>query len=369
MDKANQREVQKAFVVGLSATIVLSLAILAGSRNLAHFDAALVGYTAASLAAMFGIAYRYAMWIQRPPTSLYWWRGWQLFFRPDRFFSNVLFMIKAIITRIALNDFIWSRGLFRGAAHWLIMWGTFLAALITFPLVFGWLYFIASPEDPSLYQIVVFGFPTATFPVESGLGFLIFHGLMFASLFVIAGVMLAMRRRMRDRDAAVLQGFEEDILPLILLFSISVTGILLLVSYTWMRGYGYSFLAGLHAITVILTLIWLPFGKFFHIFQRPAQLGVALYKKIGESGDQARCARCERPFASVMHVQDLIDTHDRLGYRYEMPGTRAKHYQYVCPACRRLLLGVSQGEMWQGRFWPLESSLHPVQNQVESPSS
>jgi hypothetical protein len=27
-------------------------------------------------------------------------------------------------------------------------------------------------------------------------------------------------------------------------------------------------------VTVILTLLWLPFGKFFHIFQRPAQIGV-----------------------------------------------------------------------------------------------
>ena len=37
--------------------------------------------------------------------------------------------------------------------------------------------------------------------------------------------MLAMRRRMRDHGAAVLQQFGEDFLPLILLFAISVTGI------------------------------------------------------------------------------------------------------------------------------------------------
>jgi hypothetical protein len=53
-----------------------------GSRNLAHFDAALVGYTFATLFATFGIAYRYAMWLQRPPTALYWRRGWQVFFSP-----------------------------------------------------------------------------------------------------------------------------------------------------------------------------------------------------------------------------------------------------------------------------------------------
>jgi hypothetical protein len=50
---------------------------------------------------------------------------------------------------------------------------------------------------------------------------------------------------------------------------------MLTASYSWMKGYGYDFLAILHAITVIFTLLWLPFGKFFHIFQRPAQLGVS----------------------------------------------------------------------------------------------
>jgi hypothetical protein len=48
---------------------------------------------------------------------------------------------------------------------------------------------------------------------------------------------------------------------------------MLTVSYTWTKGYAYEFLAILHAVAVIATLSWLPFGKFLHIFQRPAQLG------------------------------------------------------------------------------------------------
>ena len=51
-----------------------------------------------------------------------------------------------------------------------------------------------------------------------------------------------------------------------------------------MKGYAYDFLAILHAITVIFTLLWLPFGKFFHIFMRPAQLGVSFYKDVGAAG-------------------------------------------------------------------------------------
>ena len=41
---------------GLLFTAVLSLLIIFGSRNLQHFDAALVGYTFATLFAVFGIA-------------------------------------------------------------------------------------------------------------------------------------------------------------------------------------------------------------------------------------------------------------------------------------------------------------------------
>jgi hypothetical protein len=77
-----RREVFKASAWGLLSTIILAALIVLGSRNLAHFDAALVGYTFAVLFATFGITYRYAMWLQRPPTALYWRRGWQAFLNP-----------------------------------------------------------------------------------------------------------------------------------------------------------------------------------------------------------------------------------------------------------------------------------------------
>src|SRR5262245_65921810 len=112
-----------------------------------------------------------------------------------------------------------------------------------------------------------------------------------------AGVMIAFRRRMIDHAAVTLQQFGQDILPLVLLFSISITGLMLTASYTWMKGYGYDFLAILHAITVIVTLLYLPFGKLFHIFQRPAQIGVTFYKDAGTRGEQAVCRRCARPYA------------------------------------------------------------------------
>ena len=165
----------------------------------------------------------------------------------------------------------------RGLAHLLIMWGCILAAADHLPagLRLGPLRDRAG-RPRRRTATFVFGFPTFASGIDSLVGFLIFHGLVWSAFLVIAGVMLAMRRRMRDHGAAALQQFGEDFLPLILLFAISVTGLMLTASYTWMKGYAYDFLAILHAVTVIFTLLWLPFGKFFHIFQRPAQLGVEL---------------------------------------------------------------------------------------------
>jgi drug/metabolite transporter (DMT)-like permease len=60
----------KATVWGAFFTAILGVLIVVGSRNLDHFDAALVGYTFAVLFATFAITYRYTMWLQRPPTAL-----------------------------------------------------------------------------------------------------------------------------------------------------------------------------------------------------------------------------------------------------------------------------------------------------------
>ena len=196
------REAIKAIGWGTLVTLTVALLIVIGSRNLSHFDAALVGYTFAVLFAAFGVTYRYAMWLQRPPTALYWKRGWQVFLRPKYLARNVVMWLARLTHEFALNHFIARRGASRWGAHMLIMWGCLIAIAITFPLVFGWIHFETLPEDVNWYRAYVFGFPTFAFPIHSVMGFLIFHGLVWSSILVIAGVMLAMRRRMRDHGAA-----------------------------------------------------------------------------------------------------------------------------------------------------------------------
>ena len=329
-------------------TALLTALIVLGSRRLDHFDAALVGYTFATLFATFGISYRYAMWLQRPPTRMYWRRGWQVFLSPRFLVRNLAELCRRLFREFAANQFIFRRGQLRGAAHWLIMWGCVLAGALTFPLVWGWIHFETVPGRLDSYRTYVFGWPVQDFQVESVYGFVIFHGLVWASFLVIAGVMLAFRRRMIDHGAVAVQQFGLDIFPLILLFAISITGLMLTASYTWMKGYAYDFLAILHAITVIFTLLWLPFGKLFHIFQRPAQLGVSFYKDAGQQTEQVRCHRCGQAFASAMMVRDLTIVQKQLGFTYEIGSeSGVAHYQQVCPRCRRALFGLAQAAQWE----------------------
>ena len=90
------REKFTAAAWGVAVTAVLAALIFVGSRNLTHFDAALVGYTFATLFAAFGITFRYSMWLQRPPTRMYWRRGWAAFARPHLLLRNLLTLARRL---------------------------------------------------------------------------------------------------------------------------------------------------------------------------------------------------------------------------------------------------------------------------------
>ncbi len=157
--------------------------------------------------------------------------------------------------------------------------------------------------------------------------------------------MLAFRRRMRDPGAGAVQQFGEDILPLVLLAAISVTGLVLTVSYTWLRGYAYEFLAILHAVTVIVTLLWLRSGiSSISSSDRPSSGRLLQGRRPGIRAGALRSLR--RDFASAAMIRDLITVERELGFRYETTAPGATHYQQICPACRRALFGLAQGALW-----------------------
>ena len=328
---------------GVTATLFTGLlvaSIVVGSRNLQNFDPALVIYTFATIFATWGVVYHYRVWLDKPPTRVYWQRGWQLF-RQAGPIKGTARLIRLATTHLAAQTFIRRRSALRWWMHQFLFWGCVLAVAITFPLVFGWISFRSLPTDQETYVVVVYGFAAQTFRLHTLLAELLFHGLDISAILVLTGIGLALWRRFRDRGAQAVQSFAFDFLPIILLFAISVTGLALTVSQNWLRGEFYSFLAILHAITVIAALLFLPFGKFFHIFQRPAQLGVKFYQAAGAEEEPAKCKRCGEAYASRMHIDDLKRVLPQLGFDYRMKEIETT-WQELCPACKRKSLSLAQ---------------------------
>lgn len=328
---------------GLWATLITALlcaAIVVGSRNLQNFDAALVVYTFAVVFAAWGVSYHYAVWLQKPPTRRYWERGLELV-RRFGLLRSAAIVGETATTHLVAQSFIAKRSKLRWWMHFFLFWGCLSAVAITFPLVFGWIHFTSSPDDQLTYITWLFGFPVSSFEVRTVVSFVLFHGLDFSAVFVLAGISLSLWRRMRDEGALSLESLSGDFMPLILLFAISVTGLALTASAMWLRGTLYEFLAVLHAITVISALLYLPFGKFFHIFQRPAQLGVKLYKLAGALDGGALCPRCGGRFATQMQIDDLRTVLKQLGFDFSTHGV-ANHWQAVCPPCKRKSFALSQ---------------------------
>jgi len=325
-------------VAGIIASAVLTLLVIVGSRNLEHFDPALFGYTIASVVAFGAIVFRYALWLQRPATRRYFRRGLSLYFQERRLAKNTIQAAKTFATNLVEQRFIFKRARSRWLMHQLIMWGCLLAAAITFPLVFGWVHFKLVGDIG--YQAYVFGFPASPpIPGRSILAWVMFHGLDISAVMVIAGCAIAIHRRLKDKGAIAQQQFLLDFVPHMLLIAISVSGLMLTASSIWFEGYMYSFIALSHQALVIMTLFFLPFGKLFHIVQRPASIGVELYQRRSQEMPQAVCPRCGTMFAGQMWIDDLKTVVSQLGYDYRL--TNGQTLQDYCPRCKRIMRGLA----------------------------
>ena len=330
---------RRAATWGLLAVVVaLAIAVL-GSGNLRWFDAALVGYFFGTLFAIFAVVYRYLVWLQRPPTATLNRRGWEAFRRQGRLGRNLAALPGLVVSNLAVQSFIRGRSMRRWVAHQLVFWGCILAALVTFPLVFGLLHFESVGDNGRDYRAVVGEIGTVTFDSRSVFGWITFHLLDISAVLVLVGVFLFLGRRLRDPGALAVER-PNDFLALAGLFAVSVTGLALTASNLWLEGRFYVFLNTLHALTVILGLMYIPFGKLFHIFQRPANLGVEYYKREGAAGPQQECGRCGEPFASELQMDDLKEVLPHVGFDYSVHGGGS--YQDHCPACRRKIVALAQ---------------------------
>lgn len=308
---------RKAAVNGLIATALTIALVFIGSRNLQNFDPALIGYLAGTVFAVFGVTYRYSVWIQRPATQLYWKRSLQFLFSKS-FIIYSLLGLKLVFQNLLIQKFIFKRGTTRWIGHMLFAMGCLLGFAITLPLTFGWIHFEFKPGDTMNYYAHFFGFEMGGFELGSLMAFMAFHGLVFAAIMVVAGVVMIIRRRLTDGGLIATQTFEFDWIPLFLLLGIALTGIGIAFDYTYLQGRTYQFMAIFHAITVILFLLYLPYGKFFHIFQRLAQLGAILYRTEGQKRGMAICPHTKEPFASQLHINDLKQVTRDMGFDFTL---------------------------------------------------
>lgn len=336
---------RRAATWGVIAVLVALAVAVLGSGNLRWFDAALVGYLFGTLFAVFGVVYRYLVWLSRPPTARLNRRGWEAFRRPGRRVRNAAALPGLVTSNLLAQSFIRRRSKQRWLAHQLVFWGCILAAAVTFPLVFGLLHFESIGQNGRRYRTFVAGVGTFSFDSRSAVGWITFHLLDVAAVLVLAGVFIFLGRRLRDAGALAVER-SNDFLALAGLFAVSVTGLALTASNLWMEGRFYVFLNTVHALTVILGLMYLPFGKLFHIFQRPATLGVAYYKREGAAGPQQPCARCGEPFASQLQMTDLKEVLPQVGLDYTLPAGGS--YQDHCPPCRRRLVALAQSRAVAG---------------------
>jgi hypothetical protein len=349
-----------AFGVALLVTLLLLILIVIGSRGLRDFDSALIGYAVATVFTVAALAYRYTLWISRPPTWRYFRAGWANFFSLRNFSRYSLLIPKAWWTDILAQTFILKRGLWRWIMHMSIFWGVILSLAITLPLTFGWLRFTLIPPDQ--YLAWFFGLPMLRFPIEAGTGFAIYHALDFTAALLIIGVVIALWRRITNAGLLIVQRFSFDLVPLVLLIAIAITGLALTASSMWWEGKFYWFISLTHQITVVLWLLSIPFGKFFHIIQRPASIGVTLYQTVNQDIEHygehphnhaptegGQCKRCGQELPSEQFIHDLKGVLNDLGQQYQLGEGLGSLHDY-CPTCKRVLRGSAYYHLMGKRF-------------------
>ncbi len=394
-------QVERAFAsrAAMNAFIVIGLLLILvyfGTDRLHHFDPALYGYAISTAVAVIGMTIRITAWLMRPATRTLAKRALKrLFLQVERKpgvanpvpagvgrwfegrhhpggYMQALDNLRTPMKRpavkggdpglkpegdrhavpgrpgpavaattlgsnILLNRFIFRRGLWRGLQHFFLMWGVLGSFAITIPLTFGWLHFEAVGQ--AHYTVVALGLPLFTMPVGGLLAGLIYHGLSTFGVITLLGVSMMLIRRLTDKDAKVDQRVEYDLFPLYLLLAVTVTGLALTVSHVWLGGWGYPVISVVHQITVVGMLLYLPFGKLFHIPMRSLSIAADVYHEVGAHEGLAACARCQKAFATRQQLKDVIAVLKESGMTLLAPDGKTYLAEY-CPECRRVLRGV-----------------------------
>ncbi|MDQ0246874.1 hypothetical protein J2S09_004494 [Bacillus fengqiuensis] len=310
----------KSMFLTVSALIVLSFI---GTRMFTHIDLNLYGYMVGTIVFIGGFFYRFIAWGERPPTKIFIKKGLKLLFRKST--------AKTSVDHLAVYNFIWNRGIYRWTQHILIGWGCILSCLVTFPLVFGWMYF--TMEENGYYTVVALGIDIMSVKADGIIAFFFYNGLNFTAVMVIAGVCMALYRRLKNMQARAEQKFMYDFLPLYLLLLISITGLALTFMNVFLHGKGQPIMSLIHQYSVIITLIYLPFGKLAHIPFRPLSVFARNYREHYGEQSMKECKVCGDQFVSIEQSNDVREVLGVNQINFNMEG--GFHLAELCLPCRR----------------------------------
>jgi hypothetical protein len=310
----------KSMFLTVCGLIVL---VFIGTRMFTHIDLNLYGYMVGTIVFIGGFFYRFIAWGERPPTKIIIKKGLKLLFRKST--------PKTSVEHLATYRFIWNRGIYRWTQHVLIGWGCVLSCLVTFPLVFGWMYFTMG--ENGYYTIVAIGMDIMTIKADGMIGFLSYNALNFSAMMVIAGVSMALYRRLKNMQARAEQNFVYDFMPLYLLLFISITGLLLTFMNVFLHGWGQPVMSLIHQFSVIITLIYLPFGKLAHIPFRPMSVLARNYREHYGEQQMKECKVCGDKFVSSEQSQDVINVLGMNDINFKTK--EGFHLAELCLPCRR----------------------------------
>lgn len=323
-----EQTINQAFASNFAKSMfltILGLFILTfiGTRMFTHIDLNLYGYMVGTIVFIGGFFYRFIAWGERPPTKILIKKGMKLLFKKSTPATTV--------NHLVTYKFIWNRGIYRWLQHVLMGGGTILSCFVTFPLVFGWMYF--TMDDNGMYNIIMIGVNVLTVPADGIIANLSYNALNITATMVILGVCMALYRRLKNNQARAEQKFMYDFLPLYLLLFVSITGLTLTFMNVVLHGFGHSVMSLIHQYSVIITLIYLPFGKLAHIPFRPLSIFAKNYREHYGHQSMKECKVCGESFVSVEQSNDVIDV---LGInQIDFKQDEGFHLAELCLPCRR----------------------------------
>ncbi|MBU8878017.1 hypothetical protein BGM26_03305 [Bacillus sp. FJAT-29790] len=310
----------KSMFLAVSGLVILSFI---GTRMFTHIDLNLYGYMVGTIVFLGGFFYRFIAWGERPPTKIFIKKGIKLLFRKSTPQTSV--------EHLATYKFIWNRGIYRWTQHILIGWGCILSCFVTFPLVFGWMYF--TMDDNGYYTVVGMGINLMTVKADGIIAFFFYNALNFTAVMVIAGVCMVLYRRLKNMQARAEQKFIYDFLPLYMLLLVSITGLALTFMNVFLHGAGQPAMSLIHQWSVVITLIYLPFGKLAHIPFRPMSVLARNYREHYAEQSMKECKVCGDHFVSTEQSKDVVEVLDVNDIKFKTK--EGFHLAELCLPCRR----------------------------------